>query len=94
MIVAVKDISRHVLISQRRANGAGDAGALPPFVVAEWSSLATIEGRYDEKMLAHTGGNKQAAARLLDVDRKTLERMIKRHNISVERIRGFPSQAA
>ncbi len=76
------------------ANGNGDAVALPPSVVAEWSSLATIEGRYVEKMLAHTGGNKQAAARLLDVDRKTLDRMIKRHNISVERVARFPSHAA
>jgi ActR/RegA family two-component response regulator len=33
-----------------------------------------------ERVLAHTGGNKQAAARLLNVDRKTLDRMIKRHS--------------
>jgi len=45
----------------------------------EWPTLAVIEGRYMERVLAHTGGNKQAAARLLNVDRKTLDRMIKRH---------------
>jgi len=32
-------------------------------------------------VLEHTGGNKQAAARILAVDRKTLDRMIKRHQI-------------
>jgi two-component system response regulator AtoC len=48
----------------------------------EWKSLAVIEGRHVAKVLAHTGGNKQAAARILEVDRKTLDRMIKRHEIS------------
>ena len=43
--------------------------------------LSVIEARHVAKVLAHTGGNKQAAARLLNVDRKTLDRMIKRHRI-------------
>jgi two-component system response regulator AtoC len=47
----------------------------------EWPTLAKVEGRFVARVLAHTGGNKQAAARLLDVDRKTLQRMIKRHNL-------------
>ena len=45
------------------------------------------------KVLAHTRGNKQAAARLLEVDRKTLDRMIKRHNIPMN-LANFPSRAA
>lgn len=48
----------------------------------EWTSLATVEGRYVARVLAKTHGNKQAAARLLEVDRKTLDRMIKRHHLS------------
>jgi len=48
----------------------------------KWSSLAELEGRYVWEVLTHTRGNKQAAARILEVDRKTLDRMIKRHNIS------------
>jgi DNA-binding NtrC family response regulator len=63
-------------------------------VVEEWPSLAEIEGRYVAKVLAHTGGNKQAAARLLGVDRKTLDRMIKRHNIGNTRVSRFPYRAA
>ena len=47
----------------------------------EWVTLSEIEGRYVARVLQHTGGNKQAAARLLSVDRKTLDRMIKRHHI-------------
>lgn len=49
--------------------------------VEDWVTLSEIEGRYVARVLEHTSGNKQAAARVLDVDRKTLDRMIKRHNI-------------
>ncbi|HYY58140.1 MAG TPA: sigma-54 dependent transcriptional regulator [Pyrinomonadaceae bacterium] len=48
----------------------------------EWPSLSEMEGRYVARVLAHTGGNKQAASRLLSVDPKTLDRMIKRHNLA------------
>ncbi|MDT5120574.1 MAG: two-component system, NtrC family, response regulator HydG [Acidobacteriota bacterium] len=48
----------------------------------QWLTLEEVEQRYVARVLVHTGGNKQAAARLLGVDRKTIERMIKRHNIN------------
>ena len=50
----------------------------------DWPSLSELEGRYVARVLAHTRGNKQAAARVLGVDRKTLQRMLKRHNQSGE----------
>lgn len=50
--------------------------------IEDWVTLSEIEGRYVARVLEHTGGNKQAAARVLAVDRKTLDRMIKRHNIN------------
>jgi len=51
----------------------------------EWPTMADIEGRYVARVLDHTSGNKQAAARLLEVDRKTLDRMMKRHHIESRR---------
>lgn len=51
----------------------------------EWPFLSEIEGRYVARVLVHTRGNKQAAARVLRVDRKTLDRMIKRHHIDFRR---------
>lgn len=57
-------------------------------------SLAEIEGRYVARVLQHTRGNKQAAARLLSVDRKTLDRMIKRHKIGPDPAGSASSQAA
>ena len=48
----------------------------------DWVTLSEIEGRYVARVLTYTGGNKQAAARVLSVDRKTLDRMIKRHHIA------------
>lgn len=49
----------------------------------EFSPLAVMEGRYVKEVLMHTSGNKQAASRLLGIDRKRLDRIIKRHNISL-----------
>jgi DNA-binding NtrC family response regulator len=60
----------------------------------DWTTLAVVEGRYVAKVLIHTRGNKQAAARLLEIDRKTLDRMIKRHNIPKRDTAKFPSRAA
>ena len=46
-------------------------------------TLALMERRYVREVLNHTSGNKQAASRLLGIDRKRLDRIIKRHNISL-----------
>ena len=53
----------------------GDAGE------GELLSLSEIECRHIHHVLEHTSGNKQAAARILGIDRSTLQRMIKRHNL-------------
>ena len=58
----------------------------------EWVPLSEIEGRYVAQVLEHTRGNKQAAARVLAIDRKTLDRMIKRHHIDSEKARRIPRQ--
>lgn len=50
----------------------------------EWLALAEVERRYVERALAHTAGNKQAAARLLGVDRKTISRVLKRSRNEVD----------
>ena len=44
-------------------------------------SLSQIEKLHVAEVLAHTNGNKQAAARILGIDRTTLLRMVKRHNL-------------
>jgi ActR/RegA family two-component response regulator len=46
----------------------------------EWPFLDEVEVAYVDTVLRHTNGNKQAAARLLKIDRKTLDRMIKRNS--------------
>ncbi len=47
-------------------------------VIDEWPSLDVMERRYAKQVLEHTGGNKLAAARILNVDRKTLGRILAR----------------
>jgi two-component system response regulator AtoC len=67
----------------------------PDFNVEEnLRSLAEVEASHVKRVLEHTRGNKQAAARILAVDRKTLMRMIERHKINEEEIAGLPSRAA
>jgi len=51
---------------------------LPQTIAAEWLTLAEMEEKYVAQVLSHTGGNKQAAARILNIDRKTLTRVIDR----------------
>ena len=60
-------------------------------------SLSELEGKHIARVLARTGGNKQAAARILGIDRTTLQRMFKRHRLDADRARddggdGSPEQ--
>lgn len=86
--VRAKDLPERVRnYSQKQAeHGASQNGAIEG-PVEEWVPLSEIEGRYVAQVLEHTRGNKQAAARVLAVDRKTLDRMIKRHHIDSEKTR-------
>ena len=92
--IRVKDLPERVQKYQTPAEDSSQLAGPKNVDDEEWPLLATIEGRYVAKVLAHTSGNKQAASRLLGVDRKTLDRMIKRHKISLESIERSPSQAA
>ena len=52
--------------------------------------LEDIERVYVARVLRHTKGNKRAAARILKVDRRTLDRMIKRHQLNLLEIQTAP----
>lgn len=77
----------HEPVSAAAGAGKSSAALTEP---QEWVSLAEVEGRYVTRVLEHTGGNKQAAARVLSVDRKTLDRMIKRHHVHFGNLAHFP----
>ncbi len=81
--IRVKDLPQRVRNYTMQSVDTGNSDA-PAVETAneDWVTLSEVEGRYVGRVLEHTGGNKQAAARILAVDRKTLDRMIKRHNIN------------
>jgi len=82
--IRVKDLPQRVrnYSLQPGDSPKSDVAPAPELATEDWVTLSEVEGRYVARVLEHTGGNKQAAARLLAVDRKTLDRMIKRHNIN------------
>ncbi|HKU75500.1 MAG TPA: sigma-54 dependent transcriptional regulator [Pyrinomonadaceae bacterium] len=82
--IRVKDLPQRVRNYSMQPDDASKSELTPVAEPAldDWVTLSEIEGRYVARVLEHTGGNKQAAARVLAVDRKTLDRMIKRHNIN------------
>jgi DNA-binding NtrC family response regulator len=80
--IRVRDLPERLQKYSERETSVEEAPPSLSSVSEEYLPLAVIEGHYVAKVLAHTGGNKQAAARLLDIDRKTLDRMIKRHKIA------------
>lgn len=87
--IRVKDLPQGVRNHAiRSAEGTRSHGAPDQSANDDWVPLSEIEGRYVARVLEHTRGNKQAAARILEVDRKTLDRMIKRHHIDPHNPRG------
>ena len=80
--IRAKDLPQRVRNhSQRQAETGTAQNGVVDGHAEEWVPLSEIEGRYVAQVLEHTRGNKQAAARVLAIDRKTLDRMIKRHHI-------------
>jgi DNA-binding NtrC family response regulator len=83
-IIRVKDLPErvHQFFKNKSGDSSQELAAMTPAAAEEWPKLSIIEGRYVAKVLAHTRGNKQAAARLMEIDRKTLDRMITRHKLA------------
>jgi two-component system response regulator AtoC len=83
-VVRPGDLPAHILNFRPSPVAVGEQATVPDAkVIEEWLSLSEVEGRYAGRVLQRTGGNKQAAARILNVDRKRVDRIIKRHNLAV-----------
>jgi DNA-binding NtrC family response regulator len=53
----------------------GETAAPAPALDEDWPTLSNLERRYVQRVLERTGGNKTAAATILGVDRRTLQRL-------------------
>ena len=93
-VIGVQHLPERIQHFARVAHESSDGSVSNLESQNEWTTLAVIEGDYVARVLRHTNGNKQAAARLLEIDRKTLDRMIKRHRIGSGNVTNFPSRAA
>jgi len=74
-VIYPEHLPERVRESSSRTRGPAKSGTQ---VTDEWPNLDVMERRYAEQVLEHTGGNKLAAARILNVDRKTLGRILSR----------------
>ena len=77
-------LARAVAMCQRGVILLGDlpvltagGGVAPPTapLYSDWPTLEELERRYIEKVLEHTGHNKTAAASILGIDRRTIQRL-------------------
>ena len=85
-LIRIQDLPKRIRSFNDAADVKAEPGSSELGEQESWPSLARdVEGRHVARVLAHTRGNKQAASRVLGVDRKTLDRMIKRHSISFEK---------
>jgi two-component system response regulator AtoC len=89
-IIRIQDLPERVREYRPEGNseiqlrdGTEETGREP--LITDWVPLSEVEARYVTQVLEHTRGNKQAAARLLGVDRKTVERILKRQDGSLLR---------
>ena len=82
-IIRVQDLPERIR-EYRAEPRPTDVEAIADASEQDWPQLSEIEGRYVARVLQYTRGNKQAASRVLGVDRKTLDRMIKRHLIDFQ----------
>ncbi len=81
-VIRMQDLPERI----RNYHPDGEVPVKTPDAVSRFEELlplSDIEGQHVARVLAHTGGNKQAASRILKIDRKTLDRMIKRHRINL-----------
>jgi two-component system response regulator AtoC len=81
-MIRVQDLPERIRNYAEPSDSTTEVGQPGESAPQDWASLSEIEGRYVGQVLKHTKWNKQAASRVLGIDRKTLDRMIKRHNLT------------
>ncbi len=75
VVIGLQDLPERVRAASR-APGAPDAPASSPRSDEDWQTLAELEARYIRTVLDWTQGNKQRAAKILGIGRKTLYRKL------------------
>ena len=79
----------HLPVRIREFNSTSSASVVPNDEASDrpqrWVTLAEMEADYVSRVLKHTENNKQAASRILNIDRKTLARIASRNLTNEEK---------
>src|SRR5207302_6719727 len=90
-IVCAEDLPERVRRSVQGSQAPSSASAVHNGVDEGLLSLSELERRHILRVLARTGGNKQAAARILGIDRTTLLRKLERYELEKTGANGLTS---
>jgi len=86
MARAVAMSQRAVLIPSDLPSPVGESKAAngPSVLDTDWPTLDELQRRYIDRVLQKTEGNKTAAAQILGIDRRTLQRLFARGSLGEE----------
>ncbi len=78
--ITVADLPKEISHNGKGASAGNGSG-----LAEDWPTLAVLDRRYIDRVLARTGGNKTRAAEVLGIDRRTLNRMFARERAAAAR---------
>jgi DNA-binding NtrC family response regulator len=93
-IAVTAELPGTVLLKLNLTSTSDNVAPIEPDTPAEtWPTLQQIERDYMVRVLQHTHGNKQAAARILGIDRTTVNRKINLHKVDPSQLSALVTQS-
>src|SRR5262249_26453622 len=84
-LITLECLPPHIAGASNRAeNIPAESGSVHDSLIADRPTMDELERRYLELVLSETQGNRRAAANVLGIDRRTIQRLIARYRLEAE----------